>query len=1560
MTRLQSLISKTLTAAIALLLSTTAAHSQIEDELTAYWTFDNTLEDQAGDFEDSANTTNDNLTFQGSGSTFGTGLFGGSYSGDSNGYAEALDSNDLDPGNNSISISTWIKVTNFNQNWQAVIAKGEGDNYRIARRANLSTLSFSGGSDDINSNTNVEDNTWHHVVGVAGPSGSHFYLDGILVGTDNNPATLINSFNALWIGNNPDLPNREWNGEIDDIGLWHRELTANDVTAIFNAGQAGESLAELINPSPPSPVSPFSNELTAYWTFDSTLSNQVIDQAGSISGSANTTDNNLTFQGTGTQLGEGLFGAAGYTSNGNGYASTVDSDDVDAVNNTISISVWARVENFDRAWQTILSKGEEENYRISRLQRSNFINANVGGSDLSSAPTEIGNGAWHHIAATAGPSGSFLYIDGNLVPESSTAPSVLSNEGTEFWVGNNPQANGRQWEGDIDDLAIWNRELSPSEITSIYAAGSDTQNPQSLSELIDATGNSDSDNDGLPDVWEFTFDLSFDPATGALGDDGASGDPDGDLLSNLDEFLSGTSPILSDTDGDGLLDQDELLTYNTEPTLADSDNDGSSDGEEVFLGSNPIDQTSTPSPGQTTAGLTNVGSLGPYLDGALPSLTPTGGNSIGENWITPVAFPGLTFGILKGVVSEPRSTHIYAIERAGRLQRVDISNPTSTTQVFDINDRIVEGDNGGLRSVVFHPEFNLAGSPNRNYLYCFYSTEAEISHGFTNGDGEFFYRLSRFTRDEATGNFPSSSELVLIQQRSRDEGQHFGGSLGFDSDGFLIIGWGDMEFSNDRVEVPFHQDVQRVDRIFQGAILRIDVDMRGGSVSSPPTRTLQGSSGPNAVPGSSQSCPLDHPYYHPDNLSGLSYFIPSDNYFVLNPPAPGNGSFADTPLHGDALQEHMGLGTRNPWRLAVDPIDGDIALFNVGANAGANFEEVELISQGYNGGWPYLEGETSQTSETGLTAPPSQYAPTALGNETLPIAYWDHTTGRVASGGLFYRGAQWPSLNGQLLFADHSGNQIWALDYKNAGPPNSTYVETDGVNVPSNYTVRELLDTNNVIRQMAAGPNGENIYIATANNIRILINLNTPNPEPPTLLSQTGAFTDLATLTPRAGLIPFEPASPLWSDRTAKQRWIGVPNTDGITGEYDQESEKITYSSDSEWAYPIGTVFIKNFAAPLDLRDEGNPANLLNLETRFLVRGETGDYFYFTYRWLEDGSDAVLVSQGTETRTFAITNSDGTPSTQTWDFPSRGQCVECHQPNSGDVLGMKSRQLNHELFYPSSGNTANQLTTFANLGLFDQGPNFSTLASELKSVNIDDVSASWEERVRSYLDSNCSYCHRPGSAADRAEFDALLTTPLPLSGILNGELFAGQLGADDPRIVTPGSPERSVLFLRDSSTNPGIMMPPIGRRLTDENYISVLEAWIETIGFTEYIAWAGTQGIDSGLTADEDNDGLANVFEFVFLQNGNSPDISTLPEIVINSQTQPTIDIPVSGAALTDGFEVTVQGSVDLINWFDYPDPQSGLEVVSDTSAPGTDGTLRIRVTSGSDRHFLRYGVVTP
>ncbi|BBM04122.1 hypothetical protein GL2_41960 [Microbulbifer sp. GL-2] len=94
---------------------------------------------------------------------------------------------------------------------------------------------------------------------------------------------------------------------------------------------------------------------------------------------------------------------------------------------------------------------------------------------------------------------------------------------------------------------------------------------------------SDADNDGLPMWWELTHGLDDTDKLDALKDSDADG------LNNLEEFLAGSSPLMADTDQDGLSDFDEVTTYFTNPSNSDTDDDGMPDGWEVLFGLNPLD-----------------------------------------------------------------------------------------------------------------------------------------------------------------------------------------------------------------------------------------------------------------------------------------------------------------------------------------------------------------------------------------------------------------------------------------------------------------------------------------------------------------------------------------------------------------------------------------------------------------------------------------------------------------------------------------------------------------------------------------------------------------------------------------------------------------------------------------------------------------------------------------------------------------------------------------------------------------------------------------------------------
>jgi uncharacterized repeat protein (TIGR03806 family) len=313
----------------------------------------------------------------------------------------------------------------------------------------------------------------------------------------------------------------------------------------------------------------------------------------------------------------------------------------------------------------------------------------------------------------------------------------------------------------------------------------------------------------------------------------------------------------------------------------------------------------------------------------------------------------------------------------------------------------------------------------------------------------------------------------------------------------------------------------------------------------------------------------------------------------------------------------------------------------------------------------------------------------------------------------------------------------------------------------------------------------------------------------PALLSQTGAFSDTASLAASAVLMPFTVNCALWSDGALKQRWLGLPR-----------GTQIHFTPTGEWTFPAGTVFVKHFALATD---ERNAAQQRWLETRLLVRDRQGGVYGVTYRWRDDRSDADLLPDGKDEE-VRVRTADGGTRVQRWHYPSRAECLQCHNPVAGYVLGVKARQLNRDTGeHPGVGN---QLLAMAGRGMFDHPPAHDELAALPRLVALDDAHARVEDRARSYLDANCSHCHRPGMVGF-ANFDARYDTPLTEQNLIHGRVIIDH-GIDRARNIMPRDPWRSMILVRIETTDE-LRMPPLAHALVDHAAANVLRAWIDEL-----------------------------------------------------------------------------------------------------------------------------------
>ncbi|MDG1362823.1 MAG: hypothetical protein P8Q54_05045 [Akkermansiaceae bacterium] len=214
--------------------------------LVSYWPLDSDLLDT---FDDNHGTEDGGVI------PFETGKFGNAINldGTQNVIITGGDESEFDFTGGSMTVSVWCTAATINTGWQCLIAKGEGNGWRMHRRASLipEEFAWTGGAGDTPEHGTAitiggEQETWHHLVGVTeGVSGvESLYIDGVEVATKSG-AALGDRTNRMRIGENPDALGRGWNGKVDDVAIWARALSADEIAEIWAAGE-GTSIEVLL------------------------------------------------------------------------------------------------------------------------------------------------------------------------------------------------------------------------------------------------------------------------------------------------------------------------------------------------------------------------------------------------------------------------------------------------------------------------------------------------------------------------------------------------------------------------------------------------------------------------------------------------------------------------------------------------------------------------------------------------------------------------------------------------------------------------------------------------------------------------------------------------------------------------------------------------------------------------------------------------------------------------------------------------------------------------------------------------------------------------------------------------------------------------------------------------------------------------------------------------------------------------------------------------------------------------------------------------------------------
>lgn len=483
------------------LLAPQKANAALTDGLVGHWTFDG--KDLTPNVRDvSSNGVNGYLTNFTS-TTTNIGKLGQALNFDGINDAVNLGNGVLEVLGDKLTLSAWVNANYVDGTDERAIIRKETNKWNlILDNTNVFRFEINTGSccQVLLGTTVPKPNTWYHVVGVYDGAKMNLYVNGVvdnsidyaggnLTGDASNPTIIGASYSGSYFNN--------WNGEIDDVRVYNRALSANEVQQLYNLGKA------LTKP-------PNNLGLVGYWPFN--------EGSGTVAGdfSGNRNVGTLTNVGGGLPVwGSGKLGRAlRFPSQ-----SSVNAGDINSIDglSATSFSVWVK-----SSAAGANSTGEhhiigKEDCTGSASDGPFGLLVQEGTTPIDGAPwiamyDSVGNfyntsdadtpsiddGAWHFLTGIYNGSHVYLYVDGVQYVDYTNLTDALANTSNIFSVGGYCAGSGITWVGSIDEVRIYNRVLSASEVAKLYQSGAVKINTSSV-ELDDGS----SIERGLVGHWTF-------------------------------------------------------------------------------------------------------------------------------------------------------------------------------------------------------------------------------------------------------------------------------------------------------------------------------------------------------------------------------------------------------------------------------------------------------------------------------------------------------------------------------------------------------------------------------------------------------------------------------------------------------------------------------------------------------------------------------------------------------------------------------------------------------------------------------------------------------------------------------------------------------------------------------------------------------------------------------------------------------------------------------------------------------------------------------------------------
>lgn len=428
-----------------------ASGNPLWDGLLAYYTADNTGND--------ATDNGNNLTLV-NGTTYDTGIINNGFSFD--GVNDSAQYSGDIGVTGDVSFSFWFEYTgtsaqgliqSFNTR---SLANGSFNIHYTNNKVYVQTKSTTGSFYTQQSITNLTASTLYHIVVTYDSTTeiADIYINDSLDANSNYThldSTTSDFANGFDVGMR--RTNLFLNGKMDEIGIWNRVLSSSEVTELYNSG-AGKQY--------PTGINALWNDLLAYYTADNTPN----DALGNFNG---TLTNGATY-GTGIiNNGFSLDGVNDYVDLPNGsFAPTGD----------FSLSCWCY---FDTITGWVLNFGDYSTTEgIVLYIASNKMTGLVadGAFQITQGATTLSTSTWYHVVFTSSSTnGTNLYLNNSVdkyLPLNTKTPTYGATEFARIGARAN---NSNYVNGIIDEVALFEKELTAAEVTELYNAGAGKQYP---------------------------------------------------------------------------------------------------------------------------------------------------------------------------------------------------------------------------------------------------------------------------------------------------------------------------------------------------------------------------------------------------------------------------------------------------------------------------------------------------------------------------------------------------------------------------------------------------------------------------------------------------------------------------------------------------------------------------------------------------------------------------------------------------------------------------------------------------------------------------------------------------------------------------------------------------------------------------------------------------------------------------------------------------------------------------------------------------------------------------